>query len=174
MNTPLRKSHFLFLVLSLAALALITSACSFHPLKGEVLSQTVDVTIPEDLLDDSQPSFTIHDHDFWEDLDVDVNRLELHDGYIRFLGTQVQPDGSRVDCTIDVSLGVEDGMLTAKVISLDVPGITLTDPVVVKINQDMEATLSLEGFTPGAGVEFQEVVVTEDELEIKVQVTVRF
>jgi hypothetical protein len=35
----------------------------------------------------------------------DVNRVELHDDYLCFLGTRVVPDGSRVDSSIDVSLG---------------------------------------------------------------------
>jgi len=155
-------------------LALVISACSFlDPGLGEI-SQMVDITLDQDLFSQSQPTFTIHDHNFWEDLDVDVNRLELHDGYLRFLGTRTMLDGSKADCTIDTSLGAEDGMLAARIIAVDIPGIELTDPKVVKINQEMEAHLSLAGFNWNAEVLFKAVQVMEGALQMKVQVNVRF
>jgi hypothetical protein len=174
MNTQTRKSPVLFVVMSLAMLALVTSACSFHtPSLGDI-TQVVDITLDEDLFDQSSPNFQVHGHNFWEDLDVDVNRLELHDGYLRFLGSGIMPDGSEADCSIDVALGAENGMLTARIIAVDIPGIDLTDPKVVEINQELEATLSLDDFTPNADVLFREVEVSEDALRIKIQVNVRF
>ena len=174
MNTQTRKFPVLFVVMSLAMLALVTSACSFlTPRLGEI-SQVVDITLNEDLFSQSAPNFQVHGHNFWEDLDVNVNRLELHDGYLRFLGTRIMPDGSEADCSIDLSLGAENGKLTARIIAVDIPGIELTDPSVVKINQELEASLSLEDFDPNAGLLFKEVEVTEGALRIKVQVNVRF
>ena len=174
MNTQTRKFPVLFVVMSLAMLALVTSACSFlTPRLGEI-SQEVDITLDEDLFSQSAPNFTVHGHNFWEDLDVNVDRLELHDGYLRFLGTRIMPDGSEADCSIDLILGAENGMLTARIIAVDIPGIELTNPRVVKINQELEAHLSLQGFDPHAGVLFKEVEVTEGALRIKVQVNIIF
>jgi hypothetical protein len=174
MNTHNRKLPVLFVVMSLAMLALITSACSFQtPGLGEI-SQVVDITLDEDLFSQSSPNFKVHNHNFWDDLDVDINRVELHDGYLRFLGTQIMPDGSEADCSIDLSLGAEHGMLTARITAMDIPGIELTNPKVVEINQEMEAHLSLDGFDPNAEILFQEVEVTEGALRIKVQVNIRF
>lgn len=169
-----RKSPVLFALMSLALLAIITSACSFHPHMLGNVSQVVDVAIDEDMLTHSKPTFKFHNHDFWDILDVDMDRLELHNGFIRFLGTKVMPDGSVADCSIDVELGARNGMLTAKIIAVDIPGVAVTDSAVVEINQDMEAHLYLDGFDPTSEVEFQEVEVTEDALRIKILVNVRF
>jgi hypothetical protein len=174
MNTQTRKLPVLFVVISLTMLALLTLACSsLTPGHGEI-SQVVDITLDEQMFNYSSPTFKVDNHVFWEDLDVDINRLELHDGYLRFLGTRILPDGSAADCSIDLSLGAENGMLTARIIAVDIPGLELSDPAVVEINQEMEATLSLNGFDPDAVILFKEVAVTEDALRIKVQVDIRF
>jgi hypothetical protein len=174
MNAQARKSPVLFLAMCMAALILVTSACSFFtPRLGE-LSQTVDITLDEELFSQAKPTFKVHDHDFWEDLDVDVNRMELHDGYVRFLGTRTMPDGAVVDCSIDLRLGAEKGMLTARIIGVDIPGIKLTDPRVVEINQEMETRLSFVGYSTYTAVLFREVEVTEDALRLKVEVDIRF
>jgi hypothetical protein len=174
MNAQTRKSPVLLFLLSLTLIVLFTSACSFLTPHLGSFSQVVEVTLDEQLFADSQPSFKIHDHNFWEDLDVDVTRMELHDGYLRFLGTRLMQDGSVADCTIDLSLGAEDGGLIARIIAVDIPGMQLTDPAVIEINHDLDATLSLSGFDRSAEVLFKEVEVTEDALRIKVQVNVRF
>jgi hypothetical protein len=160
--------------MSIALIVLATSACSFLTPRLGSFTQTVDISLDEDMFAGSHPTFQIHNHDFWEDLDVDVDRMELHDGFVRFLGTQRLPDGSRADCTIDVQLGAENGMLTASIIAVNIPGIELTDPAVVKINQDLKADLYFNDFDPDAEVLFKEVEVTEYALRIKVQVNVRF
>lgn len=173
MKPQTRKFPAFFAVLSLALLAFITSAClPFSPRLGEI-SQVVDITLDEELFSQSSPNFTVNGHNFWEDLDVDVDRLELHEGYLRFLGTQSMPDGSLADCSIDMQLGAVNGMLTARIIALDIPGTLLGDKKVVVINQYLKAYLSLEGFTPRAGIRFDEVEVLEDALRIKVQVNIQ-
>jgi hypothetical protein len=64
--------------------------------------------------------------------------------------------------------------LTARIIAVDIPGIELTDPQIVEINQELEASLSLDDLTPDAEVLFKEVEVSEAALRIKVQVNIRF
>jgi hypothetical protein len=174
MKPQTRKFPVFFIILSLAILALATSACSFHTPRLGNFSQVVDITLDEQLFSQSSPTFKVHDHNFWEDLDVDMNRLELHDGFLRFLGARIMPDGSVADCSIDTSLAAENGMLTARVIAVDIPGIELTDPRIVEINQELDVFLSLGGFGPDAELLFKEVDVTEDALRMKVQVNVRF
>jgi len=174
MNTQTRKLPVLFVVFSLVMVALITSACSIETTGHGEISQVVDISLNEVLFSHSSPNFTVHNHNFWEDLDVEVNRVELHDGYLRFRGTQTMPDGSETDCSIDLSLGAENDMLTARIIAVDIPEIELTGPKVVKINQELEAHLSLDNFDPNAEILFKKVEVTEDALRIKVQVNIKF
>ena len=174
MSTPTRKFQALFAFMSLVLLAIVTSACAFVPYHVGDFSQDITVTLDEEMLTQSEPTFKIHDHNFWEELDVDVDRLELHDGYIRFLGTKVMPDGSLADCSIDVSLGAENGALTAEIIAVDIPGVSVSDSPVVEINQDMEVLLHLNVYDPTSKVEFQEVEVTEDALQITIEATINF
>jgi hypothetical protein len=174
MFTPTRKYHVLFVALTLAMLALITSACSFYPSRLGDVTQVVDITLDEDLFSQQKPTFTLHGHNFWDGLLDDVTRLEFHDGYMRFIGTRNLPDGSRVDGSLDLSLSAENGALVARVIAVDIPGIELNDPLILEINQDLEADLSSMDFDPHSEVVFKEVKVTEEALQMKIQVTVRF
>lgn len=194
MLLPTRKYRSSFILLTTAILILFTSACGFYaPALGK-FTQSVDISIPAEKLTQSSPSFTVCDHDiydilrdhdrlklpftvcdhnFYDDLLDDV-RLELHDGYLRFVGTNTQPDGSRVPGSIDLYLGAEDDRLAARIIAVDIPGIDITDPLVVEINQDLMVQFSWETFTPGADVLFKDVQVTEEELIMKLEVTIRF
>jgi hypothetical protein len=174
MKTKPRSLHVFFIVMSLAMLALVTSACSFFTYRLGEISQVVDISLDEELFNQSAPTFTVHGYDFWDGLLVDVDRMELHDGYLRFLGTRILPDGSRMDASIDLSLGAENGNLTARVIAVDIPGIKLTDPVIIRINQDLKADLRFEDYDPHADVQFQEVQVTENALRMKILVDLRF
>jgi len=57
---------------------------------------------------------------------------------------------------------------------VDIPGIELTDPKIVKINQELEMQLSLDEFAPNGEVLFKEVEVTEAAMRLKIQVNIRF
>jgi hypothetical protein len=84
------------------------------------------------------------------------------------------PDGSLADCSMDVHLGAKDGMLTAQVFAVDIPGVAVTDSSVIEINHDLQVHLHLDDFDPVTDVEFQDVQVTEDALQIKVRVNVSY
>lgn len=189
-----RKARASFILLSTVLLVLFTSACGFYAPSLGKYNQSVDISIPAERLEQSSPTFTVCDHDvndilrdrdhlklpfsfcnhnFYDSLLDDV-RLELHDGFFRFVGTNTQPDGSRVPGSIDLYFGAEDDRLTARIIAVDIPGIDITDPLVVALNQDLRVQFSWEKFTPGADVLFKEVQVTEQELIMKLQVTIEF
>ena len=174
MFTPNRISRFSPILLAAVILALVTAACGFQVPRPGRITEVVDLSLNEELFSQSAPSFEVHGHDFWDGLLVDVNRMELHDGYLRFLGSRVMPDGSREPASIDASLGAENGGLTARVIAVDIPGIKLTDPAIVAINQDLKVELSPMEFDPFSDLQFEKVQVTEDALLVQVKVTVRF
>jgi hypothetical protein len=174
MKLQTRKFNVFFVIATLTILVLVTSACAFQPLLLGAISPEVDITLDEELFSQSRPTFKVHNHNIWADLDVNIDRMELHDGYIRFLGTQYQPDGSLANCSIDLALGAKNGLLAARIIAVDIPGISVKDPVVVDINRDMAVSLLLNDVNMQAGVYFKEVQVTEDALRMKVQVNVEF
>jgi hypothetical protein len=171
------KSRFSVLLLAAALLALFTSACGFQVLGNGRVSQTVDIRITEDMLQQSKPrfNFTFGTRNFYDPLLDEVTRVELHDGYIRFVGTSKSLGGRvGVPGSLDLYLGAKDGMLTARIIGVDIPGYALDDPLVVKINQEMNVEFDNRMDTADAEVFFQDVRVTEDELHILVKVNVRF
>jgi hypothetical protein len=194
MLLPIRKFHSASILLATALLILFTTACGFHaPVLGK-FTQSVNISIPAEKLTQSSPSFTVCDHNiydvlrdhdrlklpfsvcdhnFYDDLLDDV-RLELHDGYLRFVGTNTQPDGSRVPGSIDLYLGAEDDMLAARIIAVDIPGVDINDPLIVEINHKLMVQFSWEMYTPGSNVLFKDVQVTEQELIMKLQVTIQF
>ena len=194
-STP--KSRLSAILLAVAALALATCACGFYIPAPRVsipeisipeeITQVVDIRISEDMLQDSSPSFYVGDHkfyapfsfyvdghNFYTSLLDSVNRVELYDGYLRFVGFRLQSDGSWVHGTVDLYLGAEDDRLVARVIAVDIPGITIEDPVVVEINREIKMEFDRAMFSSDADVLFKEVQVTDEELHLKIQVTVRF
>ena len=181
MFTTTHKSHLSAILLATIMLIIVTTACNgFHVPMPEKVTQVVDVNITEDMLQPSSPSltaspsFTIGNHNFYDSLLDNVTRVDLRDGYLRFIGTHTQPDGSVTPGYIDLYMGAKDGKLTAKIIAVDIPGITMDDPLVVEINQEMKAEFSHAMGDADADVLFKEVRVTEEELYMKIQVTVRF
>lgn len=174
MFTPTRTSRFSPILLAVVILAFVTAACGFQTYSPGRITEVIDLSLNEELFSQSAPTFEVHGHDFWDGLLVDVNRMELHDGYLRFLGSRIMPDGSRQPASIDASLGTDQGDLTARVIAVDIPGIKLTDPVIVGINQDLRVDLSPQDFDPFSDLQFEKVQVTEDALLMQVKVTVRF
>ncbi len=170
-----RKLHLSITLLAALLLSLFASACvDIHGVLPEKLTQVVDISIPEDMLDHSSPTFKVNNRNFWEPLLDHVSRMELHDGYLRFIGTRNLHDGNVVPGSVDLYFGAEGGVLVARIIALDIPGITLDDPRVVEINHEMKVGFRHGSISHDADLLFQDVQVTEEELYIKVQLTIRF
>lgn len=174
MKTQTCKPTIPFTVIVLVIVTLLTSACGVHFHDLGTINQVVDIRIDQAMISQSKPSIEVHGHDFWEDLDCDVQSAELHDGYIRFLGTSSREDAYGRDCSIDVSLSVEDGMLVSRIVAMDVPRFRMEDPIVVSLNQELETQLHFTDFDMTTVVRFQEVEVTEQALRLKVKVSIDF
>ena len=59
---------------------------------------------------------------------------EIHDGFIRYVGTRTLADGSEAEGSFDLSIGEEKDMLKACIVAVDIPGVDLDDPRIVKAN----------------------------------------
>jgi hypothetical protein len=197
MNTQTHKTPVLLIVAMLAMTVLITSACSFSNVKVYTPSPVVvDITLYEDEFNDLSMNDGVHltDHysvHFTEHYGVYLStnegvhltdhcqpvldratRVELHDGYIRFVGTKLQPDGSEVEGSLDLSLTAENGQLKAKIFAVDIPGVDLNNRCITESNKELEyAFTHMLDYTPGEVV-FQEVTVEEGVLRMKIQVNV--
>lgn len=171
MNTPTRTRPLFFAFAVLVILALTSTACSSHgPSLGSV-SSLVDITLSQEMFDQISPDAGIHLGDGCEPLDK-IERIELHDGFIRFEGTRTHPFRADTSGSFDLRLGAEDGMLTAEIISVDIPGMDLDDGCIADANLHMAVDLSHLMADPQGEVLFKEVKVEEGALRMKVQVNV--
>jgi hypothetical protein len=195
MNTQTHKTPVLLIIAMLAMTALITSACSLSNVQVYTPSPViVKVTLYEDQLNDLSMNdgvrltehYDVHfsDHygvyltrndgihltDHCQPVLGHATRVELHDGYIRFVGTKDQLDGSEVEGSLDLSMTAENGQLNAKIFAVDIPGVDLNNHCVVESNEELEyAFTHMLDYTPG-DVQFKEVVVEEGVLRMKIQV----
>jgi hypothetical protein len=190
-----------FAAAALALLVLFTSACNLHlgtytqvieiTLNDELLAQgQPSFTVPGHRFPDAFDCMDINDfyginihdcleefdgmksHNFWDEFDgVDIQRMELHDGFIRLLGTCAGREGGSDVCSFDVRLSATDGRLVSEIIAVDVPGLNLDDLRILRINQNMQVQLFLEGIDAGAKVLFQDVTVTEKGIDLSIEVT---
>lgn len=172
MYPRIRKTPVFFVAALLAVLALTASACSFSPVEVSTNLPVIDITIPVDDLDLVSLKGPVYSDDPCGQLLDEIRHVELHDGFIRFLGTKVQSDGSRVTGSLDLSLGAENDALKAQIVAVDIPGIDLSHPCIVKVNHELEDELSSLVFQSPGGVLFKEVMVKEGQLRMKIQVDI--
>jgi hypothetical protein len=149
----------------LAVLALSSLACAFGgiTLGGDTASITVRVT--EDQLNRMMDRSDVNVDSNSDDVLFDrVTDIEFHDGFVRVFGEAEQVSGS-----YDVSFSAADDVLQAQIIAVDVPGVSLDDPRIVKANADLTRELG-EMLTESNGeVRIKEATVTESELELRVE-----
>jgi len=178
MNTQNHQKPILLVAGLLALMALTTLACSFSGVGVSKLSPVVDITLTDDMLGwaagvedfhNVGPSggwyIPFHNDGEWEGLLDEVTRIEMHDGYLRFVGRKDREAGS-----FDLSLGAVDGALKAEVVAVDIPGIELSSPVVVEANRELERALTEVVADLQGDVIFKEVEVKEGSWRMKVQV----
>lgn len=178
MKTQNHQKPILLVAGLLALMALTTLACSFSGAGVSKLSPVVDISLTEDMLGwaegaadfhNAGPSggwyFPFHNDGEWEELLDEVTRIEMHDGYLRFVGSKDREAGS-----FDLSLGAENGALKAEVVAVNIPGIELSSPVVVEANRELERALTEVAADLQGEVIFKEVEVKEGSWKMKVQV----
>lgn len=169
MKTKTRTNPLIGIAAALAMLALASMACSFNHVRLNMVSPVVEVSLYEHDLNDMAPNSELHTGHHCNLLD-DVTRIEMHDGFLRFLGTKDQPGGHEVEGSVDVSMSAENNILKVQIIAVDIPGTDINDPCIIADNIELEEELSHLLIDPDGEVEFQEVVVEEGVLRMKVQV----
>jgi hypothetical protein len=185
MNTNTHKTPVLIAVTLLAVTALFLSACSFGRLDINPGSVTVDIALTEKMLNEGLPShgwrgwYGVDLHDVIDGLkttdDCEMTTLtgiELHDGFIRFVGTIDQANGPDAPAAIDLNLSAENGALKAEITSVDMPGLTLKSPCIAEANHDMAAAFTKMVVDVHGELLFKEVVVEEGVWRMKVQVNI--
>ena len=163
------------LVIGILVFVTITSlACSLSGIRINGTTPVVDVTITEDELNKPSEYGSVH-AEFHLDgpcrhLLDNLTSIELHDGFVRFIGTKHLEDGSITDGTLDLRLGAENDVLQMEIIAVDIPNFDITAPCITEFNQEAEQEMRQLIRDPEAQVLFKEVKVEEDVLKMKLQV----
>jgi hypothetical protein len=154
----------------MALLALTLSACAIPSVTVSRISPPVDIRIDQVEFDQFSLKPGIQLGGPTDGLLDEFTRVELHDGFIRYLGTVVLADQSRVEGSFDVSLGAKDGVLNARIISVNIPGIDLHAPIVARANRELAVELGQLATDTAGDVLFKEVTVQEGHLRLNIQV----
>src|SRR5512142_2242982 len=141
MNSLTRKIRFALIAALLLSVAFAASACSYAHTGMGTITRVVDITIDQARFDQRGAQYTIGLNGPYDRLLDQVTRVEIHDGFLRYTGFKTQPNGSKAPGSFDLSVGAEDGILKAQIIAVSIPGVTLTNPVIVQANHRLAAEL---------------------------------
>lgn len=165
-----KKAH-LKIVLSLLALIMLTSiACTMG---GVTLSKdkvVIQINVTEDqvnaMLQRSDSNLVVSS----EALLKKIDSVEFNNEYIRVFGEVQTLDGTTVSGSFDISLKAEDGELKVQIIAVNVPGVDINDPRIVKANRELAKELSQSVRESNGDVLFKEASVSESGLMLTVEV----
>jgi hypothetical protein len=170
MNTKSHKQPLALFLVALTALALSSLACSIGGVTLGNNSALVDITLNQDEINQFLNRVQFN-RDYSQDRLLDkVSSIEMHDGFIRVFGSATQPDGSVVNGSYDVSFAAENDLLKVQIIAVDVPGVELSDPRIVKTNQEITDGLTQSVRDSNGDVQYKEASVKDGVLKMKVQV----
>jgi len=172
MNTQARNRTLLLL----AIITITSLACSFSGIGIHGTTPVVDVTISQEEFNKPSEHGPLHAefhlNGSCRDLLDEVTSVELHDGFIRFIGNKHLGGGSTAEGALDLRLGAENDMLQMEIIAVDIPNFDITDPCIAEFNKEAEQEMRRLVSEPEAQVLFKEVNVEEGVLKMKIQVNI--
>ncbi|GAB4323291.1 MAG: hypothetical protein Kow00117_11840 [Phototrophicales bacterium] len=155
-----------FMIFALFAIILMLTACNRGRVEGVERNPNggVDVTV----------SITEAEVTGWiaDVLTVSGNPLlrdpqvDLQNGQIVVTGEHERRDGSgqRVGGSLIFTLSVVDGALLAQVVDVQIEGITLDDPAISTINQQLVNRLQRRADPDNRAINFVSITITNDEI----------
>ncbi len=167
----MQKLQHQFHILSLIAiLGLASLACSIGGLTLGRNSATLDIQLKEDQLNDLFERVASQTLYGGENLLKKLEKVEMHEGFVRIYGSHDLPDGSTVNGSFDVSVGALNNTLQVQVIAVDIPGMDLNNERIQNINQTLTEELTRVVTETNGDVSFQKAEVHEDALYLTVEV----
>jgi len=95
--------------------------------------------------------------------------VDIQDGFIRVFGNAKKADGSMVPGSYDATVKAENGALKVAITAVDIEGVTMDDPRVLKTNQELADDLG-KAAAEGQGVfEFESVSLSNDVMKIVIK-----
>lgn len=173
METQSNKIPVLAVAALLATLVLASLACSVGGLTLNKNAVTIDINLTQGQINTILQKAAAENADPSNQLLDKITGVELHDGFIRLLGTAKDSDGSEVNGSYDTSFSAENDVLKAQIVAVDIPGVDLTDPRIAQMNQQMADELSKSVNELNGEVLFKEATVKEGSFHIKIQVNIQ-
>ena len=152
----------------LLALALSTLACSTNGFSFGKNGATITINLNEDQVNKMLAESTNHIESADRLLNT-ITSLDFQDGKIRVFGTYTLANGREKIGSFDVTLGEKDGTLESQIVAVDIEGMSLDDPKIARMNQEMSVGLSEMTSQSNGEVIFKSAKVTDDGLQLVVQ-----
>lgn len=176
MNTQTRNRPVSLVIAVLIFVTITSLACSLSGIQINGTTPVVDVTLTEEEINKPSEHGPMHAEFHLDgpcrDLLDKVTNVELHDGFVRFIGTKQLSNGSTAEGSMDLRLDAKDNVLQMEIIAVDIPNFDLTDSCIADFNEEAEQDMRELVSDPEAQVLFKEVQVKEGVLKMKIQVNI--
>jgi hypothetical protein len=169
MNERIMQKPAILFTAFLGLLALAALACSMPGVSIGANSATIDFTLTQDQVNRLFQNAVVSNSDTHGLLDK-VTGVELHNGYIRVLGSTQDASGNEVSGSFDTSISAEDDILKVQVTGVNIPGVDMNDPRIVDANKKMAESLTKSVTESNGDVQFKQAEVQEGKLLMKIQV----
>lgn len=168
------KKHTMKIFLALSVLLLASLACSIGGLTIQGDVATLEIKLREDQILSMLESIPSQAGGYVDtDLLQKLDSVDFHEGYVSVYGSITTPEGNTVNGNFDLSLSAQDGILQAEIISINVPGMEISDTRVQQANEVIARELTRIVTESNGDVSFQRAEVHEDALYLTVQVQTR-
>ncbi len=149
-------------------LAVLSLACSGSNILGGTSGLNITINLSEnDVNRLLRHSFVDQDED---NLLQNITSIDMQPDVIRIYGTYTHSDGATVPGSVDVTFSVQDEMLQAEIVAVEIAGLDVNHPRVARINKLMTKEFA-RAASESDQVEFISVKTTEDTLEFVIKVT---
>ena len=172
METQSNKIPVLVVAVLLAALVLVSLACTIGGLTLNKNSATIDINLTQDQVNTLFQKAAAQNADSSNQLLDNITGAELHDGFIRLVGTAKGAGGSEVNGSFDTRFTAVNDALNAQIIAVNIPGVDMTDPRIVQMNQQMSDILSKSVSESNGEVLFKDASVKEGSFHLTIQVNI--
>jgi hypothetical protein len=163
-----KKGNSFLIMLAVLAMLFSSLACSLAGSLNTGKDLDINVSLKESdvnsILDRSTNRMNESDQ-----LLKKIDRVDFQDGVIKVYGTY-QRNGETKEGSYNVSLSAENGQLVAKIVDVNIEGMTVDSSQVTKINDELSKDLSKTASENQGKVEFTKVDVTDDAVNIGVKV----
>jgi len=171
MNHPPRKITYRFELILIAFAIIISSlACSMGGVSIKGGKASIDLRLSEEDISSMVVRSISQLERGEEDLLTSVSKVTIQDGFIRVYGTTLTDKGQEVKGSFDVELSVEDNKLGVHVSAVDMPGVTLYDPRIVKANRALARGISASVKDNHGELKFIQAEVLENVVHLQIQV----